>query len=124
MPKYKKSKLSGHGANGAVLALKNQQAADAFAESMAPYLFAAMLRTLNKKDRTYIALAAALNERGVKSATGKKWSPAMVSHLQKRLGPTFLRLFREALTAVNKRNNKVTGLHTPVDLWRREWWNA
>lgn len=117
-----KKKLTGRGANGRVLAKRNKQIAQAYADSIAPYFLEAMLQSPNKSDRTYKALAAKLNELGVLSAKGKPWKPEMVSRLQKKLGPTFMRLFYEEHKKLLAERNAELGTKQRPDLWRREWW--
>ena len=74
------------GQYGAVLADRNRQDAQAFAESMRP-----MLLDLTKDRRLGgpRPLARTLNEMGVSARNGGRWYPVTVHRLLKRLGPSF-----------------------------------
>ena len=74
------------GQYGAVLADRNRQDAQAFAESLRPLLLdIANERPLGGPR----PLARTLNEMGVPARNGDKWYPATVHRLLKRLGPSF-----------------------------------
>ena len=84
------------GRYGAVLADRNKQDAQAFAESMRP-----MLLDLTKDRRLGgpRLLARKLNEMGVPARNGDKWYPATVHRLLKRLGPSFEQECRQIRSA-------------------------
>ena len=74
------------GSYGAVIARQNKAAADAFAQSVRPELFAAM----TEGSRRPTAVARKLNEKGVLTAGGGKWHAQTVKRVLERLGPEFI----------------------------------
>jgi DNA invertase Pin-like site-specific DNA recombinase len=73
-----------HGKRGRALALAAKaRKADAFAQDVQP-----VINTLQAEGVTSTpALASALNERGIQSARGFRWTPAGVGRVLRRLGP-------------------------------------
>jgi DNA invertase Pin-like site-specific DNA recombinase len=73
-----------HGKRGRALALAAKaRKADAFAQDVQP-----IIKTLQAEGVTSTpALASALNERGIQSARGFRWTPAGVGRVLRRLGP-------------------------------------
>ena len=73
-----------HGKRGRALALAAKaRKADAFAQDVQP-----VIKTLQAEGVTSTpALASALNERGIQSARGFRWTPADVGRVLRRLGP-------------------------------------
>ena len=73
------------GKHGAVLAARNRQEADEFADSMRPVLLDLMrFSRLGPKK-----LARRLNDLGIPARSGGRWHPATVHRLIERLGPSF-----------------------------------
>lgn len=78
------------GRYGAVLADRNMQGAQAYAETMRPLLLdLENERRLVDPSLGPRPLARKLNERGIPARNGGKWYPATVHRLLKRLGPSF-----------------------------------
>ncbi len=83
------------GQYGTVLADRNRQNAQAFAESLRPLLLdIANERPLGGPR----PLARTLNEMGVSARIGGRWHPATVHRLLKRLGPSFEQECRQIRT--------------------------
>ncbi len=88
------------GQYGTVLADRNRQNAQAFAESLRPLLLdLARERRLGGPR----PLARTLNEMGVPTRNGGTWHPATVHRLLKRLGPSFEQECRQIRTAKLKK---------------------
>ncbi len=84
------------GAHGSVLAEKNNNDAQEFAESLRSVILGLMLDAIGAKQRGPKALAVKLNELGIPTARGGKWHPATVHRLMKRLEPGLSVSFKKA----------------------------
>ncbi len=113
-------KTSNRGRYGKMLAEINKREAKERDEKMRPILMDAMLRANGKKYRMYQALADTLNDQGVVSARGDKWSRETVRRLMKRLGPEFMRDFRAAYMECLKMKCSDSNTSICPDLWGRE----
>jgi hypothetical protein len=96
------------GANGAVLAKRNAEAADAFAHAIEPILIKVLLsyETCGKAAR----IAQILNDLGQKAPRGGKWYASTVIRLIYRLGPAFktrLEAERQAQCAAYKKDKGI-----------------
>ena len=92
------------GRYGAVLAARNKEDAQKFAESMRPLLLdLANERSIGGPSLGPRPLARTLNEMGVPARTGGKWYAATVHRLLKRLGPSFEQERRQMRTAKLKK---------------------
>ena len=94
------------GRSGSVLAKKNKDTAQKFAENLRPLILELMLGAGSRKGRGPTALADTMNTLEVPTARGGKWHPATVHRLMKRLEPSLSKSFKKANDAKGEKFHK------------------
>ena len=84
------------GTHGAVLAKKNKDNSQEFAESLRPVILDLMLNAKSVKHRGSTALAEKLNELEIPTVRGGKWYAENVQRIMKRLEPGLSESFKNA----------------------------